>query len=174
MAPTFPDKLSNMRWPWQPKEEPLGDPSIPSQYDLRYRYGGGVLSLPIEEIKGLQQCTSDCNWKWAMPASAAAVSIVALGGLTGLLRISGLINLAFKMGLAAVPANLFGRWAYMRYGDCEKHLPAVSNLRPQPTGANINTKLADMAGYYLPFSTNVAPYPGPAVAETGSHGRGKI
>lgn len=114
--PTFPDKLSNMRWPWQPKEEPLGDPSIPSEYDLRYRYGGGVLQLPIEEIKALQQCSWDCDYKWALPAAVMGAGAVAAGGMTGLLRISGPFNLAFKMGLGAVPGSFVGRWAYMRYG----------------------------------------------------------
>ena len=107
-----------------------------------YDHGRGIVGLSVEELKVIQECRSDANWKYALPGAAIAMGLVLAGMKQGALSPRGVF---FKATGAAVFGNFLGRWTYSSFGNCQDKLAKLQNSHIGDTARKLNE-----AGVRLP------------------------
>lgn len=126
----------------------------PGGHELHYHHHGpGIMGLSVEELKVIQECRSDANWKYAIPGASIAALLVVAGMNRGVISPRGTF---FKATGAAVFGNFLGRWAYSSFGNCQDKLAKLQNSHIGETARKLNE-----AGVRLPPYLIVAGSEGP-------------
>ncbi|XP_055340814.1 uncharacterized protein LOC129589911 [Paramacrobiotus metropolitanus] len=122
---------------------------------FRYHdHGPGLYGLTVEEIKTIQECRTDANWKYAMPSAAVAGLATHLAVKGGYLRSNPRFGSFFKVTAAALLGNVLGRYLYTRFGGCQEKL------------AKLNTPIGETARKLNEAGVRLPPYMIVAGAET--------